>query len=219
LSVDPLVDQTGQPYVYTGGDPVNAVDPGGQNFTCNNNPLTFLGCVGNAAESTFGAIENLPSSVAAIPGELEALPGQTAAAAEVDWHWFLRNRSTVVSLGAVATCLIPGVELVTCGGAVALAFGSRVEQRRGGTAAYEADAIDFIITAASFGLVGVPTGLAVGEAPETLYRLLGISKSDAQIELSKLTEYLLKVNGVSPELLKTLIDRMEADLNDASCPG
>jgi len=29
LSVDPLVDLTGQPYAYTGGDPVNATDPSG----------------------------------------------------------------------------------------------------------------------------------------------------------------------------------------------
>jgi RHS repeat-associated protein len=29
LSVDPLVDETGQPYAYTGDDPVNEVDPGG----------------------------------------------------------------------------------------------------------------------------------------------------------------------------------------------
>jgi len=30
LSVDPLVDETGQPYAYTGGDPVNATDPTGR---------------------------------------------------------------------------------------------------------------------------------------------------------------------------------------------
>ena len=29
LSVDPLVDATGQPYAYTGDDPVNGVDPNG----------------------------------------------------------------------------------------------------------------------------------------------------------------------------------------------
>ena len=29
LSVDPLVDETGQPYTYTGGDPVDAADPTG----------------------------------------------------------------------------------------------------------------------------------------------------------------------------------------------
>jgi hypothetical protein len=32
LTVDPLVDQTGQPYAYTGGDPVNATDPTGNDF-------------------------------------------------------------------------------------------------------------------------------------------------------------------------------------------
>ena len=30
LSVDPLVEETGQAYAYTGGDPVNRVDPAGR---------------------------------------------------------------------------------------------------------------------------------------------------------------------------------------------
>lgn len=36
LSVDPLVAETGTPYAYTGGDPVNRSDPNG---------LSFLGAV------------------------------------------------------------------------------------------------------------------------------------------------------------------------------
>ena len=32
LSVDPVVDQTGTPYAFTGGDPVNNVDPSGLDF-------------------------------------------------------------------------------------------------------------------------------------------------------------------------------------------
>ena len=32
LTVDPLVDETGQPYAYTGGDPVDATDPTGRFF-------------------------------------------------------------------------------------------------------------------------------------------------------------------------------------------
>jgi RHS repeat-associated protein len=32
LSVDPLVAQTRSPYAYVGGNPVNGVDPTGQNF-------------------------------------------------------------------------------------------------------------------------------------------------------------------------------------------
>ncbi len=33
LAVDPLVDETGQPYAYTGGDPVNGTDPSGLDDT------------------------------------------------------------------------------------------------------------------------------------------------------------------------------------------
>jgi RHS repeat-associated protein len=33
LNVDPLVHETGQPYAYTGDDPVNAIDPLGM-ITC-----------------------------------------------------------------------------------------------------------------------------------------------------------------------------------------
>jgi len=33
LSVDPLVDETGTPWAYTGGDPVNAADPNGLCWT------------------------------------------------------------------------------------------------------------------------------------------------------------------------------------------
>jgi uncharacterized protein RhaS with RHS repeats len=32
VSVDPLVDETGQPYAYTGDDPVNGVDPNGLDY-------------------------------------------------------------------------------------------------------------------------------------------------------------------------------------------
>ena len=50
LSVDPLVDETGEPYSYTSGDPVNVIDPIGLH-KCRKNPLTWFGCVGNAADS------------------------------------------------------------------------------------------------------------------------------------------------------------------------
>jgi len=39
LSVDPLVDETGQPYAYTGDDPVNAVDPTG---LCSSNGIFLV---------------------------------------------------------------------------------------------------------------------------------------------------------------------------------
>lgn len=36
LSVDPLVDQTGTPYAFTNGDPVNEMDPTGLGFSLGN---------------------------------------------------------------------------------------------------------------------------------------------------------------------------------------
>ena len=43
LNVDPLVDETGQPYAYTGDDPVNGVDPSGLRFMGNNENCNMAG--------------------------------------------------------------------------------------------------------------------------------------------------------------------------------
>ena len=43
VSVDPMVDQTGQPYAYTGDDPVNDVDPLGLSFMGNNENCNMAG--------------------------------------------------------------------------------------------------------------------------------------------------------------------------------
>jgi hypothetical protein len=53
LSVDPLVDETGQPYAYTGDDPVNAIDPLGlcwPSFACG-----VEHAIGGAATSAWNA--------------------------------------------------------------------------------------------------------------------------------------------------------------------
>jgi uncharacterized protein RhaS with RHS repeats len=50
LSVDPLVDETGQPYAYTGDDPVNAVDPNG--LDCG-----IFSVVCGAYDATVGGLE------------------------------------------------------------------------------------------------------------------------------------------------------------------
>ena len=55
--MDPQVDETGQPYAYTGDDPVNEVDPSGLHV-CDGNPLTWGGCVGNASQGVAGAAGN-----------------------------------------------------------------------------------------------------------------------------------------------------------------
>jgi len=45
-----MLAQTDQAYVYAGDDPVNNSDPSGLHV-CNGNPITWLGCIGNAAGS------------------------------------------------------------------------------------------------------------------------------------------------------------------------
>jgi hypothetical protein len=53
LSVDPLVDVTGTPYVFTGGDPVNGSDSSGLT-DCGLNPACYAGSAFNKLKN-FGA--------------------------------------------------------------------------------------------------------------------------------------------------------------------
>jgi hypothetical protein len=55
LSVDPLVDLTEEPYAYTGGDPVNEVDPLGLHGCGWTDPF---GCVANAAGDIASAVSH-----------------------------------------------------------------------------------------------------------------------------------------------------------------
>ena len=61
ISVDPLVAQTRQPYAYTGGDPVNGVDPMGL-ADCGWNPICYVGSgidkANNAVNSAASAATN-----------------------------------------------------------------------------------------------------------------------------------------------------------------
>ncbi|MGH9169527.1 MAG: RHS repeat-associated core domain-containing protein [Acidimicrobiales bacterium] len=54
LSVDPDIDQTGQAYVYAGGDPVNNVDPSGQEFLDEQDPAGGDDASGAYDESSGG---------------------------------------------------------------------------------------------------------------------------------------------------------------------
>ena len=65
LGVDPLVDETGTPYAFTGGDPVNWTDPTGEAFW-----------------DSFGAVV---SSVLATWNAICGLPGHPDTATAEDW--------------------------------------------------------------------------------------------------------------------------------------
>jgi RHS repeat-associated protein len=55
VSVDPMVNETNQPYLYAGDDPVNGADPLGLHGCGWFDPM---GCVANAADDVGGAVEN-----------------------------------------------------------------------------------------------------------------------------------------------------------------
>lgn len=62
MNVDPLVDATGQTYVYTGDDPVNQTDPGGLDYYLQITPnqARLLGEVLNGAADLDQLLAQLP---------------------------------------------------------------------------------------------------------------------------------------------------------------
>ena len=61
-----MVEETGQPYAYTGDNPVNETDPTGLHV-CNGNPLTWGGCVADAEPPTWNGIKSFVEGLAGTP--------------------------------------------------------------------------------------------------------------------------------------------------------
>jgi hypothetical protein len=198
--VDPEVQQTEQAYLYAGDDPVDWTDP--------------MGMCGDGWWEVWCPLEAawdwVTAAIVGVPAALESLGGWTKGEASDLTRWLLHNRGLVVSLGAVAACLAPVVGLIGCGIATAFAFGVRAQQR--GRSGFEADAVDLLVTAGSFGLVNIPTSLGIGEAPAGLYSLLGRSKADADLDLSQVAKWVLKVHGSTPDLLAAVLLRVEREI-------
>ena len=82
ISVDPLVDETGQPYAYVNGDPVNGLDPNGLGVisSIENTAIGAAQCIGdlqqclsphgaaNAATSALNAVWSFATNGQAGPG-------------------------------------------------------------------------------------------------------------------------------------------------------
>ena len=69
LSVDPLVDETGQPYAYTGDDPVNALDPSGaaaSPLPVNLGSITAADCSGAVQQIARGNLSGAASLSAGV---------------------------------------------------------------------------------------------------------------------------------------------------------
>ena len=124
LTIDPLLDQTGQPYAYVGGDPVNALDPTGLDGILGTG--ISLPSPSHLLQGAAGAIrsaENYASG--ALHTDWKALLDTSAAVNS----FALAHRGTIATAAAIGVCLTPGVDIVGCGAAAALALSARVEQR------------------------------------------------------------------------------------------
>ncbi len=133
ISVDPLVAQTGQPYAYTGDNPVNNTDPLGL-ITC---PSWLPGC---------GTVTDIQNGVSA---------GAQAVGSFV--YKYSGDIATVSSIAAAATIEIPGVGEVF--GVVAVASGALSTERdiavEHNLAAAVIDAAGTIAGAGSLGAEGL----------------------------------------------------------------
>jgi RHS repeat-associated protein len=93
LSVDPYVAETGQPYAFTGDDPLNGTDPLGQMFTCGGQPGACAG-----SPSTGPILEpSTPTSVSSASNPSPLPPPQTKAQGLA---WCAANRAYCEALNA-----------------------------------------------------------------------------------------------------------------------
>jgi RHS repeat-associated protein len=144
LTRDPIESVTQEPYQYAGNDPLNNIDPSGLNWLSDR--ARDIGSAMSAGAQ--GVVRG-----AEIVGE--------AAQDTGEWAW--RNRGTIATIGALGSCLLPGVGLVGCGYAAVTAFGVRAEQRieeQGFSNSLGANVTDAGLTYLTLGLGGAFEALA-----------------------------------------------------------
>jgi len=185
ISVDPLVAQTGQPYSYTGGDPVNAIDPSGM---CNaqgngeawdlsnpwspNNPIC-CSVAKNPSSITSRILETNPVVSAIYDGHLAYESAQNPCSS----NWTIAGYAGLSAIGAASTV---GVAL---GGASAL-FGISLDAE---TAESTSDLLSNLVSKAQ-ATVGEGSGAAYGTAvySEFTAEINALGNSDLSTEVSYL---------------------------------
>jgi RHS repeat-associated protein len=174
LSVDPMVDETGQPYAYTGDDPVNGSDPNG---LCNSNPFSgsfwtagncLSGLVGSpdggGGESVGGVIKSV-ASLAGAAAAVTSLVATGGMAAGVYSATDVAVTATTVYDGDTAVVTVT-VESVPSAAAEASQAATYVGVASGGTQAvidcasndYESCAIEAGEAAFGYASVYLPFG-------------------------------------------------------------
>ena len=168
LSVDPLVDETGTPYAYTGGDPVNGSDANGL-ITC---PKWLPGCgvVTDAQNAISGSVSGLWHAVESHASEISSVTGIAAIAV-----------AEIPGVGEVAAPVLEATSLVTG----AIATQSDLESHQ-----YLQAALDSLGTLISAGglAANVTSRLAMRaaveawDAGEAVIRLAGTAENAQRIE-------------------------------------
>jgi len=90
LTVDPLVDETGEPYAYTGGDPVNATDPSGNmvvgsGASFGETPLTVEAILSDPAILNGLTPNEVQAAIGDTPGWVQTRLFDTGSPAEDGW--------------------------------------------------------------------------------------------------------------------------------------
>ena len=170
LSVDPLVAATNQPYQYAEDDPANESDPTGlasAGTICGQYGSGSSQCAAAQQRSLRVVNEELANNAASNPCvHIIDVAGPVGGLLK-------RNVGTITTVVATGLCIAPGTD-VGCGFYQATALAARTYQRsESGTPLISAqNAIDAATTAATFGLVDLPTASGTAGFSTTAATLL-----------------------------------------------
>jgi hypothetical protein len=193
VSVDPMVNETNQPYAYAGDDPVNGVDPAG---LCNTPGVIgyYPGPCATTGQQAIAAEQYIQSNAAFSSGDgfsitkgFDALESAAESA--------VKNPGTALEVVAAGVCIVASAG--TCAGFVVLATGVELLQQGGQGDLTATNAAGTLLLGAtdllSAGITGLVDKIAIGTTDgftETL--------------LYKIVTYTLRTLSVSPSIVFTL---------------
>ena len=146
ISVDPLVDRTGQAYAYTGDDPVNKVDPMGLSSGVSGSPgYVSIGCTQTPtpARCKAGSFGTFLTAIGIIAGVVAAVTGVGVVADVAIAGLSVSDLSTVSAVAAVTASAtdVPGCVNGSGPSKVAACFGA-LSGRLGGIGGISAPALN-----------------------------------------------------------------------------
>ena len=177
LSVDPLVEETGEPYAYVGDNPINGTDPSGR---------IFVGALGQGNGFNCPAELGLPVCYATATGwdPFDAIT-----------HWANTHTGTIVKAVAMGACIVSSVGVCAAWAIAATAAELYQEAKacKWTSANIEGTLLLGTVDVVSAGLVGQVEEIAANASP-------GFTETIVYRSIS----YSLRVLSVSPSLVVEL---------------